>query len=89
MVLKNITTCTIQQTFYGSCPYGQLVVRIDVLLLGYYKGWGMMIVRCSTAPLMIITLVHLISMRTLDISLHIIFGIDRNTKSCPLVYRWG
>ena len=41
----------IQRTFYGSgsCPYGQLVV-----LLGDYKGGGMMIVRCSTAPLMIL-----------------------------------
>ena len=83
MVLKNITTCTIQRTFYGSCPYGQLVVRIDVLLLGYYKGGGMMIVRCSTAPLMIITLVHLISMRTFHY-IFILFDIDRNTKSCPL-----
>jgi len=55
--------------------------------LGYYKGGGMMIVRCSTAPLMIITLVHLISMRTFHYIF--IFDIDRNTKSCPLMYRWG
>ena len=69
----------IQRTFYAhdSCPYGQLVV-----LLGDYKGGGMMIVRCSTAPLMIITLVHLISMRTFHYIF--IFGIHRNTKSCPL-----
>ena len=49
------------RTFYGSwfMSIGQLVV-----LLGDYKGGGMMIVRCSTARLMIITLVHLMSMRT-------------------------
>ena len=79
MVLKNITTCTSNEhsMVHGSCPYGQLVV-----LLGDYKGGGMMIVRCSTAPLMIITLVHLISMRTFHYIF--IFGIHRNTKSCPL-----
>ena len=75
MVLKNIRQhAPSKRSIPGSYPYGRLVV-----LLGDYKGGGMMIVRCSTAPLMIITLVHLISMRSFHYIF--IFGIHRNTKS--------